>query len=525
MRKRFFLNVALLGFVLGVHHGHLYGQTTLDKGVSKGNLGASRNLGSSGLAGKVPSSASQVQRPKMQGSSSTPMRSQPSISPKNSVSMQQAVRPNVVKPTVATAKPKNPSPIAQPSRPSAAATRVVKPQSSLPNAVRKPSTQSSSAAKPSHSLQPSTVNKLPSNKQPSINDQARGMVRTATSGSQSTVGKKPNPTRSQSNGQIGSAAQDRLGALDQDALHHGREVANGLRELDAIRQSLPDGVREFGIPGNASQGSSVPGLQFGEEGEATGFQGRDIQNPLDRFGSGMTDIRGSRDRSRQGNRSSLPRLSSFGNQLATSGPNTSPVEVERNGNDVYGFASTEGGGNHITIDHYNERGNLVGHSDRWVSSTPDAGVRTVDVYDERGQFVSSETIVNYNDGSTVSKAVAADGSVVVTSSDANGEVTQYTVECDRSNGDIAMGGPIGPTVGQWIGMDMIDLVRQFVEGESTSGGENRMTSGTLGSQHVRPDANPNSGSQRNRVRVDSFGTISNPGPATGGGTGGGDRPN
>jgi hypothetical protein len=94
---------------------------------------------------------------------------------------------------------------------------------------------------------------------------------------------------------------------------------------------------------------------------------------------------------------------------------------------------------------------------------------------------------------------------------------------DRSNGDISMGGPVngsGPSVGQAAGLMPLDLLRQFANGERSSGGSNFMTSGRLSANQVRPvgsEGQTGIGGNQNPVPVNRGSTVVLPGPLTGGG--------
>jgi hypothetical protein len=491
MRKTLFSKIAIVGLVVGFYTSDAFAQSKLNSNVAKGNFGATKNVPAvSGMGNKLgsPTIKANVARP-----SAIPARTVPS---KTSLPNQLSA--------VVRSQPKLPT--VSPSQ-----LRVAKPQvGNVANFVQKPTNSRAAVANSQNNNRAGTV---------SSNGQTqRGL---------GSLANNPTPSRSNANGQIGFADQSRFGGISGAELQERASIANGLRDLESIRNVIPDSLRESGIRGTTPNGPAGPDLRFGKEGPANGFQGRDLNNPLDRAGTGLTDIRGSSDKGRHGTRRDSGAFSSFGLGLATRGEHTSTTHIRTEGNNIIGSSYTADGV-HVTVEFRDDRGRTTSYTDTWFHQTPTGSVRTVDTYDSHGRSTGSETIITNDDGSIQSKSVDENGNVLVTERDSEGNVTQYEVEatepCDRSNGDIAMGGPIGPTVGDVIGMRPDDLLRQYPEGQSR-GGENRMTSGNLRQDQVRPDANPNSGSLRNRVPVNPFGTISNPGPATGGGTGGGDRPN
>lgn len=354
----------------------------------------------------------------------------------------------------------------------------------------------------------------------------------AISGSRSTLpigtGLK-NPTVS------GGGRLPGFGANQGAALRQGMELANGLKEMGQLRSVFPQG---FAMPGGtASGGSKGRGIDLSLDGGSFNSP-RNVTNPLDRNrDGGLTDIRGGAEGSRKGTGHGSRPMSSFGRDLATSGPRNGSVTYTTSGNSRYAGSSYDQG-EHVTGEHRDGNGRTTGYTDAWVTTETGGTRRTTDTYNSDGSFAGSETVIENDDGSSQSKSVAADGSVVVTERDQDGNVTQYESagsgppaarSCDRSGGDISNGGPVngnGPSVAAAAGLTSLDLLRQTAEGGST-GGTNRMTSGQLGSNQVRPigpDATTSSGGPGHRIAVDSFGTISNPSPTGGGDAGSGQRP-
>lgn len=92
--------------------------------------------------------------------------------------------------------------------------------------------------------------------------------------------------------------------------------------------------------------------------------------------------------------------------------------------------------------------------------------------------------------------------------------------CDRNPEGSSTGGPVNGKRGslqEQLGLKPIDLLRQPTE-EAQSGGTNRMTSGQLRHDQVRPTnggETPMPGGNRNRVSSNRFGNLTNPAPGFG----------
>lgn len=319
------------------------------------------------------------------------------------------------------------------------------------------------------------------------------------------------------------------------ALNEGRNVANGVREMDALRNSGLENLREnFGTGGNQPHGQQTPTDPFANDS----FTPRDPKAPAGvtrNDNGGLTDIRGSAENSSKGNGASGRPMSAFGRILATSGPRTGRVSYGSNGNDRYSVNYTGVGddGTHSTTEHRNDNGRTSGYSDIW-STTDENGTRTTtETYDANGRFTGSETVFENNDGSVQSKAVDADGSVLVTTRDSSGQVTQSTAEGsgpppardersgDRTPDGIGTGGPVGPSAATVSGLVPLDLLRQRANGESSGSGPGQYSiAGRTGANQVLPGGTAHTPGPR----VASQNTIVNPGPIDSTPGSGDDRP-
>ena len=304
------------------------------------------------------------------------------------------------------------------------------------------------------------------------------------------------------------------------ALREGREIAEGLRSLEEVRKAIPDAMnnslglngggfrhgagfeKPLDAEGNATNGSSTPQADFSPPSHSAANRG-----------SGLTDIRGGYSRSRQGS------------------PAT-PDDFSRTGNRVFGGASymtfgpgSGGSGGTPTYTRDDSNGDTVIVQTGIDASGRSATVVVVEYHNSSGQAVGTKEMVFHTDAH--GKEV-----VDVTTRDAEGRVitsgTTTTQSCDRSPGDVAVGGPVngaGPSVAEVSGLVPLDLLRQPANGEAPRGGVNYMTSGSLNRRQVNPGSTevgalPASRSQSSAPLTTD--TLS--GPTSGGSTGGGDRP-
>ena len=410
------------------------------------------------------------------------------------------------------------APAAQPAAPSVRPNMLVRPSAKMPPL---------SAPRPS-------IAPIPPKATGAIRPPAGRVLNQISPSTRARIETKPGAV---ARGGLPAGTNQRLGGQNGAAQREGFSMANRVREFSQLRQLVPDGLRENAIQGNAPRGPGKPNLDIGSDG---GFSGREIRNPLDRnsgAGAGLTDIRGSADSGRQGTRRDDGPMSTFGLGLATRGPNTSTVHIWNHDGNTYAAADTTDG-THLTTEHHDTNGRVVGYTDSYNHTSSTGVSRTTDTYDARGRFTGSETVTQNDDGSSQSKSVAADGTVVVTENDGHGHVTQHESAgstgsccCDRCNGDVAMGGPM-LRVADVTGLKPIDLLRQTAEGEQTSGGENTMTSGRISSAQVNRGGRD--GNQLSTRTSDPHGHALRSaigsglaGPSTGGssgGNGGGNRP-
>ncbi|MCA1962738.1 MAG: hypothetical protein LDL31_02190 [Prosthecobacter sp.] len=321
-----------------------------------------------------------------------------------------------------------------------------------------------------------------------------------------------------------------LGIPNAAGLLAGREIAEGLRALESLRHSGLQGLRPdgFGIPsggGNSLVKPSIPG-------ENESFSPRTPTSPIRPGGrsNGLTDIRAGFGSSRRGN--GTTGLSATGDRVlesevsiaaGRSGTST-PVESTTHPNgDVTASTTATSPDGTTTYVEVTEHANGSGTTTTTHGNDGRTDTLTITRRDARGDIITTTTSTVYPGGKE--HVVTRDGSGRVTA-----EHTEYFTPGARRSGDrspaegASLGGPVngtGPSVADVTGLMPLDLLRQHAHGESANGGANTMTSGSLGSRHVNPDRNGNNGPSRNRLRVDAFGTISNPAPLGGEGAAGG----
>ena len=291
---------------------------------------------------------------------------------------------------------------------------------------------------------------------------------------------------------ISSTASDRLGGITGGqgaAIRQGFEVGNALREMKNIRSVIPEGLRQHGITGTMPGGPGKPNLDIGSNG---GFSGRDIRNPLDRnsgFGAGLIDVRASSGKGRRG--SDADDMSRTGETVAVGaarsagrGGSCAPMTYEGHASGGVTASTTcrDGQGNTSDVEvteTQNESGQVTGSVESTHTSNPSTDTITQVWRDPTGTVTGSRT-------DTLS---LSDGKQHIVERDGHGRIVNEIVRtrtrsCGDRNGDIATGGPVGPRVGEVIGLTNLDLLRQTAEGENSSGGSNTMTSGRISSAQV-----------------------------------------
>lgn len=308
-----------------------------------------------------------------------------------------------------------------------------------------------------------------------------------------------------------------LNLPNAEGLRQGREIANGLQSIESLRGSISS-LREFGDvfhqPGNSGSGSrgnvADPfGNEFGSGGN------REVKNPLDRFSSGRPrDIRGDMSNSRKGDGSTG--LSRTGDAIledetsmasGRDGTHT-PVEstTHENGDVTASTTTTTRDGSTTTTVEVTEYSDGSGTTTTTHGTDGRTDTITTTRRDSTGDVLWSTTDSVHEGGKQ--HRVTRDGSGRVTS-----DVTEYFRQRSTPRPDPEGGTPVGqraPSAAQVSGLIPLDLLRQFANGESSSGGTNYMTRG-IGGRQVRPE-NGESTSTANRLKKDLFGTISNPGP-------------
>lgn len=336
---------------------------------------------------------------------------------------------------------------------------------------------------------------------------------------------------------LGKSVTGRLNGVG-GVLGSGGKLNDALRNARDASQAAAAGHAQFESPfqrntpeSNLGTGPKAPDMSLGE-GE---FGGRELNNPLDRSrnsgnGRGM-NIRENASEGRRGNESRDRPMSSFGRSLATAGPRSGRVQYSNSADGRGAYSETSDGGFHTTNEHRDPNGRTLGYTDFYMRGNGASGPQshTTDLYDENGGFISSETVTEYEDGSSTTKFVDSDGHVTLTTRDANGQTTQTEIRDDRSPSEGAsLGGPVNGTgkgVGETVGMSRLDLLRQKLEGQSGNGGSNTMLHGRLGSNQVRPVGE--SGISLGGPKQGGINISTNPEESVRGGnntTGGGDRP-
>lgn len=307
-----------------------------------------------------------------------------------------------------------------------------------------------------------------------------------------------------------------FGGAKGAGMNAGFDAVNALKDMNGIRNTIPDSMKQFGINGNtpAKPGFDVP--NFGDEDSFNGGTGnKGVSNPLDRFANAKPrDINDSFNKSRQGTRAGDRPMSSFGRELSRQGSRDGRIIYGSNGNDRTSYSS-RGPGLHNTTEHRDPGGRTTGYTDDYMNLAENR--TTTDHYDANGTFKGSETITIRGDGSSQCKDVAADGSVVVTEKDSTGHVTT-TQGCDRNPSEGAsLGGASGPSVRDAIGLKPIDLLRQQAEGQQTTRTLNPRTREQFGNANqVRPDSSENARTPARRNQT-TVGQIISINPEVGGG--------
>lgn len=308
--------------------------------------------------------------------------------------------------------------------------------------------------------------------------------------------------------------------LNNAAPRGGMNIGNIVRDVGSIRNMLPGGLREsFGMVFNKPSGPARPDLGLGVGSGGT-YTPRTPKNPLDRFaqpGAGMRDLRAGASGSRK--TTSPEELAADAVGTETPGGSATPVQADTdsNGTTTATSSGTDRDGNPV----YVESTQTAGGNSSTTTHTTRGGVDVITTVRRDGS--------GHVTGSTTDSVNLANGKQVIQIRNGSGQVVDEQVRfrpgtqsmgINPSEGG-SLGGPIGPRVGEAVGLKNIDLLRQQAEAQS-SGGENYMTSRRIRGAEVLPASGENT-SQRNtpRLKID----ILNPGGGAIGGIGGGDTPN
>ena len=332
-----------------------------------------------------------------------------------------------------------------------------------------------------------------------------------------------------------------LSLPNAEALRQGREIVEGLKALDSLRNVGLQNMMPEGLAGHGSGRPSGPSDPFANNG--IGMREPKAPGHVSGRRSGLTDIRGSAGRGSRGYQGdgqqerggaspndvsrtggsifSAGRASRFGGGSGFRGSAGEPSyeRNEENGDIIMSVDFTNPDGTHgrySLTEHHNNDGSVSGTTERIAVEKPNGSVTSTEVKrDATGGVVAQGRVVVNPDGS---------GGESGTASGTPGPVEKPNQKIDRSNGDISMGGPVngsGPSVGQAAGLMPLDLLRQFANGESSSGGSsNYSLSGGTSANRVSPvggEGQTGIGGNQNPVPVNRGSTVVLPGPITGGG--------
>lgn len=331
-----------------------------------------------------------------------------------------------------------------------------------------------------------------------------------------------------------------LSLPNAEALRQGREIVEGLKALDSLRNSGLQNMMPEGLAGHGSGRPAAPSDPFANNG--IGMREPKAPGHVSGRRSGLTDIRGSAGRGSRGYQGdgqqerggaspndvsrtgesifSAGRESRFGGGSGFRGSAGEPSyeRNEENGDIIMSVDFTNPDGTHgrySVTEHHNNDGSVSGTTERVAVEKPNGSVSSTEVKrDATGGVVAQGRVVVNPDGS---------GGESGTASGTPGPVEKPNQKIDRSNGDISMGGPVngsGASVGQAVGLMPLDLLRQFANGESSSGSSNYSLSGGTGANRVRPvgsEGQTGIGGNQNPVPVNRGSTVVLPGPITGGG--------
>jgi len=299
-----------------------------------------------------------------------------------------------------------------------------------------------------------------------------------------------------------------------ESIRQGAALANGLKDVNRLRpeglgSDLPDGLK---LPSGNRSNNQQPADPFAENNNYNRKPKTPDHMASNTGGNGLTDIRGGRDNSRKGTPASYSDLT----------PTTRRVTDSSSGL-VFGHGSSSTASGPVEVRQDEESGEYVATQTGTDSNGNQARVDVIQNTDDNGRVTGSTEIVTRSDGESASQRTIVRDSTGAIISDKTEKTTPGTRACDRSTGDVAMGGPVGPGAAAITGLVPLDLLRQ-PSGNESSGGTNLMTSGRLSRNHVNPgtrnDMSPGPGVKRNNIAPD--GGLA--GPTSGGSAGGNDLP-
>ena len=397
-------------------------------------------------------------------------------------------------------------PVAPPQRAAVPSVRMIKPSVPLVRVARP-------VVKPSVANAPATILK------PAGNGQRINLG--AGRGTQTIPAAPVRSGNAAGSGPISGGLHDSLSAMQE-----GRAAADQLKQMKDLRsgiqqQGLPQGPQDpfSGNSGKGPHGPNQPDTDFGDD---TVFTPREPSNPLDHSSepnAGLTDIRGEAANNSKGTGDGL---SARGDRIYRDG-------VRFFGNCDSSVSSSSGG--HTTrstlCDTGGPNGNVTyavadgAHGHTFESSATVDGDRTRAATVERGpggRVVETVAVTTNADGTRHKEITDSEGNVHDMGTGPAEHTTSHS--CDRNPEGSSTGGPVNGKHGslqEQLGLKPIDLLRQPNE-EAQSGGTNRMTSGQLRHDQIRPTnggETPMPGGNRNRVSSNRFGNLTNPAPGFG----------
>lgn len=313
----------------------------------------------------------------------------------------------------------------------------------------------------------------------------------------------------------GASTPGGISAGKAESIRQGAGIASGLERVGRLRPAGFGNDLPNGLPNTSGNGAGIkqPSDPFAEN-TITPRTPKAPDHITSNFGgNGLTDIRGGRDNSRKGTPGSTRDLTT-----------TTERVTDSSSRGVFGSGSGSTASGPVVVNQDEETGEFVASQTGTNANGNQARIDVVQNTDENGRVTGTTEIVTQSDGESVSQRTVVRDSTGFILSDKTEKTTPGTRSCDRSTGDVAMGGPVGAGAAAVTGLVPLDLLRQ-PSGNESSGGTNMMTSGRLNRNHVNPgsrnDMIPAPGAKRNNIDPTRSGLS---GPTSGGSAGGGDLP-